>query len=142
MEPPKASCCWPVAELKADILPPSTAGELPLTLNLGFSRATLEKQIAVRSNDLLTPEVSLTTKPPSLPGSNLLLRALGIRHGQVARKNSDLGSASSRRLPHKKAKRPSANEDRFLIAHSAKTDRDNGATIWRLWLATSKDPDS
>ena len=60
VEPPKASCCWPVTELKADILPPGTAGELSFTSNLGFSRATLEKQIAVRSYDPLTPEVSLT----------------------------------------------------------------------------------
>ena len=104
MEAPKTSRYWPVTELKADILPPGTAGELSFTLSLGFSQATLEKQIAVQSNDPPTSQVSPTSKPPSMPGSSLPFCALAIRHGQVARKNSDLGSASSCRLPHRKGK--------------------------------------
>jgi hypothetical protein len=36
-------------------------------LNLGFYRATLEKHIAVRSNDPQTPEVSLTIKADYTP---------------------------------------------------------------------------
>lgn len=67
LEPPKPSCGCTVAELKPDTLMPGATGELPFTLNLGVSRATLEKHIAVRSNDPLTPEVSLTIKVDYTP---------------------------------------------------------------------------
>lgn len=67
LEPPKPSCGCTVAELKPDTLPPGETGELPFTLNLGFYRATLEKHIAVRSNDPQTPEVSLTIKVDYTP---------------------------------------------------------------------------
>ena len=67
LEPPKPSCGCTVAELKPDTLPPGAAGELPFTLNLGFSKATLEKHIAVRCNDPQTPEVSLTIKVDYTP---------------------------------------------------------------------------
>ena len=67
VEPPKPSCGCTVAELKPDTLPPGATGELPFTLNLGLSRATMEKHIAVRSNDPLTPEVSLTIKVDYTP---------------------------------------------------------------------------
>jgi len=62
MEKPKPSCGCTAAEVKPDTLPPGTAGEIPFTLNLGFYRGNLEKHISVRSNDPLTPEVSLTIK--------------------------------------------------------------------------------
>jgi len=67
VEPPKPSCGCTVAELKPDTLPPGATGELAFTLNLGLSRATMEKHIAVRSNDPLTPEVSLTIKVDYTP---------------------------------------------------------------------------
>ena len=67
LEPPKPSCGCTVAELKPDTLPPGAVGELSYTLNLGFSRAVLEKHIAVRSNDPKTPEVSLTIKVDYTP---------------------------------------------------------------------------
>src|SRR5271166_1173847 len=51
VEPPKPSCGCTVAGLKPDTLPPGGTGELSFTLNLGLYRATLEKHIAVRSND-------------------------------------------------------------------------------------------
>jgi hypothetical protein len=67
LEPPKPSCGCTTAELKPDTLAPGATGELPFTLNLGFSRAALEKHIAVRSNDPQTPEVSLTIKVDYTP---------------------------------------------------------------------------
>jgi hypothetical protein len=53
--------------LKPDTLPPGATGELSFTLNLGLSRASLEKHIAVRSNDPKNPEVSLTIKVDYTP---------------------------------------------------------------------------
>jgi hypothetical protein len=67
LEPPKPSCGCTLAQLKPDTLPPGATGELPFTLNLGLYRATLEKHIAVRSNDPQTPEVSLTIKVDYTP---------------------------------------------------------------------------
>ncbi|MHB8523234.1 MAG: DUF1573 domain-containing protein [Limisphaerales bacterium] len=67
LEPPKPSCGCTVAELKPDTLPPGATGELPFTLNLGPYRAIMEKHIAVRSNDPVTPEVSLTIKVDYTP---------------------------------------------------------------------------
>src|SRR5580692_4305940 len=51
LEPPKPSCGCTVAELKPDTLAPGESGEVAFTLNPGLSRATLEKHIAVTSND-------------------------------------------------------------------------------------------
>jgi hypothetical protein len=62
MQPPKPSCGCTSAGVKPDTLAPGATGEIPFTLNLGFSRGTLEKHITVRSNDPKTPEVSLTIK--------------------------------------------------------------------------------
>jgi hypothetical protein len=67
VEPPKPSCGCTVASLKPDTLQPGETGELSFTLNLGLSRANLEKHIAVRSNDPQTPEVSLTIKADYTP---------------------------------------------------------------------------
>jgi len=67
VEPPKPSCGCTVAELKPDTLQPGETGELPFTFSLGLSRATLEKHIAVRSNDPQMPEVSLTIKADYTP---------------------------------------------------------------------------
>jgi hypothetical protein len=67
VEPPKPSCGCTVAELKPDTLAPGATGELAFTLNLGVSRAILEKHIAVRSNDPQTPDVSLTLKVDYTP---------------------------------------------------------------------------
>ena len=67
IEPPKPSCGCTVAELKPDTLPPGATGELPFTLHLGQVKAQFEKHIAVRSNDPLTPEVSLTLKADYTP---------------------------------------------------------------------------
>ena len=67
VEPPKPSCGCTIASLKPDTLQPGETGELAFTLNLGLYRATLEKHIAVRSNDPQTPEVSLTIKADYTP---------------------------------------------------------------------------
>ena len=67
LEPPKPSCGCTIASLKPDTLPPGETGELAFTLNLGLYRTTLEKHIAVRSNDPQTPEVSLTIKADYTP---------------------------------------------------------------------------
>ena len=67
VEAPKPSCGCTVAELKTNTLPPGASAELSFTLNLGLYRTTLEKHIAVRSNDPQTPEVSLTIKADYTP---------------------------------------------------------------------------
>jgi len=67
MEPPKPSCGCTAAEVKPNTLPPGTAGEIPFTLNLGFYRGNIEKHISVRSNDPLTPDVSLTIRVDYTP---------------------------------------------------------------------------
>jgi hypothetical protein len=67
VEPPAPSCGCTVAGLKPDTLRPGESGELAFTINLGLYRATLEKHIVVRSNDPLTPEVSLTIKADYTP---------------------------------------------------------------------------
>lgn len=67
IEPPKPSCGCTVAELKPDTLAPGESGELPFTLHLGQVKAVFDKRIAVKSNDPLTPEVSLTLKVDFTP---------------------------------------------------------------------------
>jgi hypothetical protein len=67
VEPPKPSCGCTIAELKPDTLAPGATGVLAFTLNLGLFRSTLEKHIAVRSNDPQSPEVSLTIKADYTP---------------------------------------------------------------------------
>ena len=67
IEPPKPTCGCTVAELKPDTLAPGASGELPFTLHLGLYRATLEKHIAVKSNDPQTPAVSLIIKVDYTP---------------------------------------------------------------------------
>lgn len=67
VEPPTPSCGCTVADLKPNTLPPGATGELSFTLNLGLYRATLEKHIAVKSNDPQAPEVSLTIKVDYTP---------------------------------------------------------------------------
>lgn len=59
LEPPQPSCGCTLAQLKSDTLQPGESGELPFTLNLGPVRATMEKQITVKSNDPQTPVTSL-----------------------------------------------------------------------------------
>lgn len=67
VEPPKPSCGCTVAELKSDTLQPGETGQLLFTLNLGSVKAQFDKHIAVKSNDPLTPEVSLTIKADYTP---------------------------------------------------------------------------
>jgi Protein of unknown function (DUF1573) len=67
LEPPKPSCGCTVAALKPDTLAPGTVGEVDFTLNLGVSRAALEKHITVKSNDPKTPVVSLAIKVDYTP---------------------------------------------------------------------------
>jgi hypothetical protein len=67
VEPPKPSCGCTVAELKPDTLAPGESGELAFTLHLGQNKAQLDKLIAVKSNDPLTPEVSLAIKADYTP---------------------------------------------------------------------------
>ena len=67
LEPPKPSCGCTVAALKPDTLPPGASGELAFTLNLGPSKAIMEKHIEIRSNDPQTPDTSLTIKVDFTP---------------------------------------------------------------------------
>lgn len=67
IEPPKPSCGCTIAELKPDTLAPGESGELPFTLHLGQIKAQLDKRIAVKSNDPLTPEISLAIKVDYTP---------------------------------------------------------------------------
>jgi hypothetical protein len=67
VEPPQPSCGCTAAEVKPGAIAPGATGELPFTLNLGFSKAVLEKHIVVRSNDPKSPEVSLTIKVDYTP---------------------------------------------------------------------------
>ncbi|MEI7731889.1 MAG: DUF1573 domain-containing protein [Verrucomicrobiota bacterium] len=67
IEAPKPSCGCTVAEVKPDTLKPGETGELPFTLHLGLLKAQLDKRIAVKSNDPLTPDVSLTIKADYTP---------------------------------------------------------------------------
>jgi hypothetical protein len=67
VEPPKPSCGCTVAELKPDTLPPGATGELAFTLHLGQVKAQFDKQIAVKSNDPQTPEVTLAIKADYTP---------------------------------------------------------------------------
>ena len=67
LETPKPTCGCTVAAFKSDTLEPGASGELPFTLSLGPHRAKMEKHISVRSNDPLTPEVSLTLKVDYTP---------------------------------------------------------------------------
>lgn len=67
LEPPKPTCGCTLASFKSDTLQPGESGELPFTLHLGNTRATLEKHIVVKSNDPKTPEVSLAIKADYTP---------------------------------------------------------------------------
>lgn len=67
VEPPKPSCGCTVTDLKSDTLRPGETGELGFTLHLGLVKAQFDKQIAVKSNDPETPEVSLSVKADYTP---------------------------------------------------------------------------
>ena len=71
VEPPKPSCGCTAAQVIPDTLPPGASGIIPFTLNLGFNQGMLVKHIAVRSNDPVTPDVSLTIKVDYTPLYNL-----------------------------------------------------------------------
>ena len=60
LQPPKPSCGCTIAGLKPDILQPGQSGELSFTMNLGLSKAHIEKHISVPSNDPQNPDMSLT----------------------------------------------------------------------------------
>ena len=78
IEPPKLSCGCTTAGLKPDTLKPGESGELNFTLNLGRSRANMEKHITVLSNDPKTPVVSLTIKVDYTPLYDLNPMALAV----------------------------------------------------------------
>jgi hypothetical protein len=67
MGKPTTSCGCTVAGVKPDVLQPGEKGELGFTLNLGRSRATLQKQITVESNDPDNPKTLLTVKADYTP---------------------------------------------------------------------------
>jgi hypothetical protein len=67
VEAPKPSCGCTVAGLKPDTLKPGESGELGFTLNLGRSKAVMEKHITVTSNDPQAREVSLTIRVDYTP---------------------------------------------------------------------------
>jgi Protein of unknown function (DUF1573) len=67
LEKPQPQCGCTVAGLKPDTLLPGETGELSFTLNLGRSRAKLEKRITVVSNDPQTPQTLLTVKADYVP---------------------------------------------------------------------------
>jgi hypothetical protein len=67
LEAPKPSCGCTVASFKSDTLEPGETGELAFTVTLGTTRATMEKHIAVKSNDPQTPEVSLSIQVDYTP---------------------------------------------------------------------------
>jgi len=67
LEQPKPSCGCTVAALKSDTLKPGEDGELSFTLNLGRSKASLQKHITVKSNDPTTPQLDLTVKADYTP---------------------------------------------------------------------------
>jgi hypothetical protein len=67
LQPPTTTCGCTVAELKPDSLAPGATGELAFTFNLGLVKAVLEKRISVKSNDPLTPDVSLVIKADYTP---------------------------------------------------------------------------
>lgn len=64
---PTTSCGCTVAGVKPDTLQPGEKGELNFTLNLGRSRAVIQKNITVDSNDPETPKVTLTVKADYTP---------------------------------------------------------------------------
>ncbi len=67
LEPPKPSCGCTLTELKSNTLQPGESGELPFTMHLGQAKAVFDKRIAVKSNDPVTPEVSLVIKADYTP---------------------------------------------------------------------------
>src|SRR5437899_141971 len=67
IEKPTTSCGCTVAALKTNLLKAGEKGELGFTLNIPPSRAKLEKQIYVTSNDAQTPRVTLTVKAEHEP---------------------------------------------------------------------------
>jgi hypothetical protein len=67
MNKPTTSCGCTVAALKSDVLQPGEKGELAFTMNLGTTKATLQKIITVTSNDPQTPSIQLTIKAEYTP---------------------------------------------------------------------------
>jgi hypothetical protein len=67
MGKPSTSCGCTVAGVKPEILQPGEKGELTFTLNLPKTRAILQKQITVDSNDPDTPKTVLTVKADYTP---------------------------------------------------------------------------
>jgi Protein of unknown function (DUF1573) len=67
MGKPSTSCGCTVAGVKPEVLQPGERGELTFTMNLGRSRALLQKQITVESNDPENPKTVLTVKADYAP---------------------------------------------------------------------------
>ncbi|HSH93038.1 MAG TPA: DUF1573 domain-containing protein [Roseimicrobium sp.] len=67
LEAPKPSCGCTLAELKKDSYLAGESGELPFSLHLGQVRTQFDKRIAIKSNDPVTPEVSLSIKADYTP---------------------------------------------------------------------------
>ena len=64
---PTTSCGCAVAALKDDELNPGDTGEVNFTLDLGYTKSLLERQITVASNDPKTPQAVLTVKADYTP---------------------------------------------------------------------------
>lgn len=64
---PTTTCGCTVAGVKPDTLQPGEKGELTFSLNLGKTRAIVQKNITVDSNDPETPKVTLTVKADYTP---------------------------------------------------------------------------
>jgi hypothetical protein len=67
MGKPSTSCGCTVAGVKPEVLKPGEKGELAFTLSLGKSKAVLQKQITVDSNDPDSPKTVLTVKADYTP---------------------------------------------------------------------------
>jgi hypothetical protein len=67
MGKPTTSCGCTVAGVKPSTLKPGEKGELTFSLNLGRTRAVLNRQITVESNDPENPKVVLTIKADYTP---------------------------------------------------------------------------
>lgn len=67
MGKPTTTCGCTVAGVKPEVLQPGEKGELTFSLNLGRTRAILQKNIVVTSNDPENPKVTLTVKADYTP---------------------------------------------------------------------------
>jgi hypothetical protein len=108
-----------VAAVKPDLLQPGQKGELSFTLNLPKTRASLQKQITLQSNDPKAPRSLLTVKAEYLPLYEVVPPSwylISVRHGQSTNLTARVIRTDGKKFEITKIKPTQTNSTSWLEA--------------------------